>query len=74
MAFDKDCPCSKDCKKRPDCYGCKEGNLWRLKKQAEAEQRYINRAFNRYKIDRYNYYEKLNAENTKKPKRVLNRK
>jgi hypothetical protein len=51
MAIDNtDCPCW-GCTKRPDCYGCKEGNLWRLKKQAEKEQRYKNNAFQRYEFD-----------------------
>ena len=74
MAFDKDCPCTADCKKRPNCYGCKEGNQWRLKKQAEAEQRYNNKAFQRYRMEKYAHYVQLNAENAKKPKRILNRK
>ncbi len=74
MAFDKDCPCNTDCPDRPNCKGCERGNAWRKKKQEERDQQYKEKAFNRYRMDKYAYYEKLNVENSKKPKKTLNKK
>ena len=69
MALDKDCPCTIDCPDRPNCYGCVRGNQWRLKKQAEAKQRYINNAYKRHEIDLFNKKFNITVKHQKKPKR-----
>ena len=69
MAFDKDCPCNMECPDRPNCKGCVRGNLWRLKKQAESEQRYVNKAFHRHEIDLFNKKFYMTVKNKRKPKR-----
>jgi len=37
MAFDKDCPCTKDCEQRPNCKGCEKVKAYKEKKFAEYE-------------------------------------
>lgn len=74
MALDKDCPCTKECLDRLNCKGCERGNAWRKKKQTEREQRYQDRAYTRYKIEKYIKFENLRVENSKKPKNRINRK
>ena len=72
MAFDKDCPCTPECKKRPNCKGCVEGNAWRKKKHEEAEQRYRENTFHRYEMDKFNENAQKHMENNKKPKKKRN--
>ena len=72
MALDKDCPCNTECKRRPNCKGCEEGNAWRKKKQAEAEQRYKNNAFHRHEIDLFNSKLNKSIKNQKRTKRWKN--
>lgn len=54
MLFDKDNPCRRDCPDRPHCKGCKRGNAWRDKKNAESKQKDAAFDFNLYLSGTYN--------------------
>lgn len=73
MTVNSDCPCW-GCTDRPNCKGCERGNAWRKKKQEEREQRYKEKAFHRYEMDKFKDKAQKHAERSQKPKRLLNRK
>ncbi|MBR5305963.1 MAG: hypothetical protein IKU47_03480 [Oscillospiraceae bacterium] len=60
-----DCPCW-GCVRRPNCKGCEEFNSYRQRKQKEADQRYVNNAFNRYEADLIQSRIAKKAERSKK--------
>ncbi len=67
MAFFKDCPCTKDCKDRPNCKGCERGNAWREKKNAMIKRNAAENDFKLYEMNSY-YKSMKRAERFKRGK------
>ena len=74
MAFDKDCPCNRECPDRPNCKGCERGEAWRKKKQEENEKRYKEETYHRYEMEMYVKRFNKTVNDKRKSKRFTVRK
>lgn len=53
MAFDKDCPCTKDCPDRPNCRGCERFKAYKQKKLEGYQGKTPEQEFRSYQMETY---------------------